>query len=225
MRLLKKCSLVLTLGLFVYSAGALSQDDDVQTFSQELKLLESLTAYNEQLQLQVNEQKKVMAQIQESFDKSGDLGRQVVPLMNKMVDAITMFVQADLPFRAEERQEGIADLKAAMIDTETSISEKFRQIMNLYAIESEYGRTSEAYSGALSEEFNSIDVDFLRIGRVALYYQSKDGKTSGMWDKGQSKWVELPAEYNRDIRKSIRVASKSVAPELIKLPVASLGKI
>jgi hypothetical protein len=216
---------VLTLGLFVYSAGAASENDDVQAFSQELKLLQSLTAYNQQLQLQVKEQEKVIAQIQESFDNSGDLGRQVVPLMNKMVDAITLFVQADLPFREEERKEGLANLKASMIDTEMSVSEKFRQIINLYAIESEYGRTYEAYSGALSQEFNAVDVDFLRIGRVALYYQSKDGKKSGMWDKSQSKWVDLPAEYNRDIRKSIRVASKSVAPELVKLPIASLGKI
>ena len=61
----------------------------------------------------------------------------------------------------------------------------------------------------------------LRIGRVALYYQTRDQKTSGMWDTAAGAWKELPSGTNRDIRTAIKVAAKTVAPELLSLPISA----
>jgi len=132
-----------------------------------------------------------------------------------MLSALDKFVQADLPFKLEERQESIGRLKALMLDTTASTSVRYRSIMDIYAAEMEYGTTYEAYDAVIDD----TPVDMLRIGRVGLYYQTKDQQTSAMYDTANKMWKVLPESTNRNIRKAIKVAAKTVAPELLSLTI------
>ena len=60
---------------------------------------------------------------------------------------------------------------------------------------------------------------FCVIGRLSLYAQTDDRKRSFMWDKASGQWVDI--DSHRDIRTAIKVASKTVAPELLSLPVSA----
>ena len=62
-------------------------------------------------------------------------------------------------------------------------------------------------------------MEFLRIGRIALLYQTADGKLSGAWDQDERKWVTLGNEYKNSIRQGLRIANKQIAPDLVLLPV------
>jgi hypothetical protein len=65
-------------------------------------------------------------------------------------------------------------------------------------------------------------VDFLRVGRIALVYQTTDGALSGAWDTSAGNWVELPSgEFDSAIRKGIRIAKKQATIELLNMPVAA----
>ncbi len=59
----------------------------------------------------------------------------------------------------------------------------------------------------------------LRIGRTGLYYQTRNGKQSGVWDKENQVWTMLDASHHRAIRRAIRIAAKKMAPDLLMLPV------
>lgn len=91
--------------------------------------------------------------------------------------------------------------------------------MDIYAAEMEYGTTYEAYDSVININGQETPVDMLRIGRVGLYYQTKDQKTSAMWDTTNKDWKILPESTNRDVRKAIKVAAKTVAPELLSLTI------
>ena len=66
------------------------------------------------------------------------------------------------------------------------------------------------------------EVDFLRVGRIALVYQTTDGAVSGAWDNAARSWVDLPSgDYNSAIRKGIRIAKKQATIELLNMPVAA----
>ena len=67
-------------------------------------------------------------------------------------------------------------------------------------------------------------MQFLRIGRVGLYYQSLDYKNSGLYDTKLGKFIKLDSSYNRQILKAIKIASKQLAPDLLMLPLRG-GKL
>ena len=124
-----------------------------------------------------------------------------------------------MPFLKEERAERVSFLRDVMQKSDVSDAEKYRKIMEAYQIENEFGRTIEAYEGDLEVQGENREVDFLRIGRVALLYRSYDGSLVGAWDQKTGAWVELDRSYNEKIRDGLRMARKHAAPSLILAPL------
>ena len=99
-------------------------------------------------------------------------------------------------------------------------AELFRQVLEAYKIENEYGRKIEAYKGSV--EINGVDreVNFFRVGRIALLYQTTDTEISGAWDKESGQFVELDkGEYRNSILKGLRIARKEASIDILKLPI------
>jgi len=200
----------------VGSASAQSVDEQ---FARELRFVEDLKVFNEQLADQIQAQQGARNEILTSIEDSQNLEPQVVPLMGKMLTALEQFIRSDLPFHLEDRLESVGGLQALMVDPAAQTSDRFRNIMDIYAVEMEYGNTYEAYNGTQMIGEVETPVDVLRIGRLALYSQTKDQQNSFMWDRGSNAWIELPSSTNRNIRTAIKVAAKTVAPELLSLPI------
>jgi hypothetical protein len=59
----------------------------------------------------------------------------------------------------------------------------------------------------------------LRIGRVALVYQTLDGHESGAWDKTQKSFVDLDGDFDGALRRALRIAKQQAAPDLMVVPV------
>ena len=96
------------------------------------------------------------------------------------------------------------------------------QNLEAYNIELQYGRGIDTYRGTIDLGGSPRDVDFLRVGRIALMYQTTDGAVSGAWDNSARAWVELPSgEYDSAIRKGIRIAKKQATIELLNVPVSA----
>lgn len=199
--------------------------DDIQTRLQQFKAvnkeIDGLLVYNKQLDKQIANQEAEMAEINESIDKVSVVERQITPLMIRMIDGLEQFVNLDMPFLATEREDRVANLKSMMDRADIAPSEKFRRVLEAYQVEVDYGKTIEAYTGTLNIKGEERDVDFLRVGRVALIYQTRDGKLSGAWDVNQSQFVELSPEYRTQISKGLRIARKQLAPDLLTLPISA----
>ena len=81
------------------------------------------------------------------------------------------------------------------------------------------GNTIEAYRADINLNGTTSSVDFLRLGRVALYYQRLDGSEAGFWNKETNSWETLSSDYRHAIREGLRIARKEAAPDLLTLPV------
>ncbi len=197
-------------------------DQLVVDYQTEAKVVDGLKVYNSLLQRQVDNQEAEMTAIAESIDNVELIERQITPLMTRMLDSLEAFVDLDTPFLVEERRDRIQRLRDMMDRSDVTPAEKLRQILEGYSIENDYGRTIEAYKGSLEVDGRTLEVDFLRIGRVSLTYQSVGGGTTGAWDHQAKQWVELdPATYQTQIADGLRVARKQIAPDLIVAPVAA----
>ncbi|MGR9071204.1 DUF3450 domain-containing protein [Klebsiella quasipneumoniae] len=107
---------------------------------------------------------------------------------------------------------------------DVTISEKYRKILEAYQIEEGFSRTIESYKASLAKDGGEKTYEFLRVGRIALLYQSPDGNETGMWNKKTRQWEELPQEYRSAVEQGLRIAKKQAPPALIKLPVQTAEK-
>jgi cell division protein FtsB len=184
-----------------------------------LKEIEGLRVYNRQLEKQIANQEMEMDQLSASIDQVTVIERQITPLMMRMIDGLEQFVALDLPFLSDEREGRIDALREMMDRADVAASEKFSQILRAYQIENEYGRTMESYPDEIETTEGSRIVDILKVGRVALVYQTSDGEETGAWDVSQRDWVELDDSYKTPIRNGIRMARKQLSVEMLTLPV------
>ncbi|MEM8982311.1 MAG: DUF3450 domain-containing protein [Pseudomonadota bacterium] len=187
------------------------------------KEIDGLKIYNRLMEAQTAKQQAKLDEITESMEKANVINRQIFPLMTRMIEGIEKFVALDVPFLLEERTKRIDDLKALMDRPDVTVAEKFRKVMEAYQIESDYGRNIEQYEAAVPVEGGGeLTVDFLRIGRVALLYQSSDGSRTGRWDNDARAFVDA-SEYRNEVREGLDVATQKIAPVLLQVPVAAPG--
>jgi len=184
-----------------------------------LKEIDGLKVYNTLLGLQVDNQKSKMNDLRESIDQVEVINRQIVPIMTQMIDGLEQFVALDIPFLLEERQDRVANLKALMERDDVTVAEKFRKVTEAYQIENDYGSTIESYKDTVSIDSGVREVDFLRVGRIALIYQSQDGQVSGTWDQSARQWEVLGDEFKNQIKFGLQIALKQKAPDLVMLPM------
>jgi septal ring factor EnvC (AmiA/AmiB activator) len=193
----------------------------LQEYKQTRNELQSLQRYDDHLQKMVSAQEQKIIALQQQMEEIDVTHREVIPLMSRMVETLEQFIELDVPFLIEERRHRVKRLQHLLDLPDFSLAEKYRQVMEAYQVETEYGRTIQAYRGTLEPANRARTVDFLRIGRLALIYRSLDGSDSGIWDQKSRSWQRLPDDYQSSLSRGFRVARKQMAPELLKLPVCA----
>ncbi|MBU2917584.1 DUF3450 domain-containing protein [Psychrosphaera sp. F3M07] len=175
--------------------------------------------YNDHVAKLVAAQNDEISSLEAQIAEIENTKRNVVPLMYRMIDMLEQFVNADIPIKLERRQARVAKLRAIMIDPNVSTSEKYRQVLEAYEIEKDYGSAVEAWQATEVFDGQEISADFVHVGRIALVAQSKDLKHAWVWNNTTRSWSKLGDEYLKDITLTIRMARKQAPYELIKLPI------
>jgi len=185
-----------------------------------LKEIDGLLIYNKLLELQIENQERVKVDLEQSIANVAIVNRQIVPVMTRMIDSLEQFISLDVPFLNQERTDRVQGLKDLMSRQDVTVAEKFRKVTEAYQIENDYGRTIETYKDTLEVDGAFLELDFLRIGRIALMYQSVDGKVSGVWNQENQSWEDASDQRNQ-IKLGLSIAKKQVPPDLVILPVDS----
>jgi hypothetical protein len=146
-------------------------------------------------------------------------------MLQRMVESLERFVELDLPFQPEERAERLTQLRELMVRADVSPAEKYRRVLEAYQIESEYGRSLEAWRGTLVEGDSTRVVDFLRLGRLMLFYQTLDGREQGYWDFRQAAWSTLPDDYRRSLQQGLSIARQQQTPVMLRLPLPPVSDV
>jgi len=207
-----------------YSQQHESIYDEYLSISKQLK---EQTAYNKQLSLITNKQREEIPELQKQIKDIEVTNIKIVPLMFEMVDKLGKFVSIDTPFLEKERKDRVNKLKDYLSNPDMSTAGQFSTILESYKIEYSYARTLEAYRSQLNDNSTKAKtVDFLRVGRLALYYQTLDASECGYYNLQAKKWIILDKKYNGFIANAIKIARKKVSPDFLTLPVmAQRGEI
>ena len=190
-----------------------------------LQQIDRLIAYNEYVERLITDQEFQIKDINQQLIDFAIIERGIVPLMLESIDTLDKFIDLDIPFLLDERKQRIARLRIIMDQSDITVSEKYRQIMDAYQIETSYGSDIEAYIGFLEIDSENRQVDFLRIGRTSLTYQTPDQEETGFWNKELQEWEDLPRKYTDYVKQGLKIAKKQVTPDLIELPIEAPGVV
>ena len=188
-----------------------------------MQRLDSLTIYNDQLSRLITSQQGEIGSIERQTNEIEAIETGALPLMIDMIDALDELLGADVPFLLGEREARVGRLRELIDRADVTAGEKFRRVMEAYLVEVEFGRTIEAYRGELQRDGAVRTVDFLRMGRVGLYYQTLDGAETGRWNPSSRQWETLDDAARRPVQTGLRIARKQAPPELLTLPVNAPG--
>ena len=184
---------------------------------------ETLSQYNDHIQLMVDDQ---LANIKSLEDQIGSIEKTkqgIVPLMYKMIDTLDKFVELDIPVSIVSRKERVNNLRDLLGESDTSVSEQFRMVLEAYEIEANYGTVFAAYQGELDLGDRTITADFVHMGRISLVAQSLDMKNVWVWNNETRGWEELGDEYLKPIKDAIAMARNQLPKNLTKLPIFAAG--
>ena len=180
------------------------------------KQVEGLKLYNEQKRIQIAAQLELMDKLDDQLVQVVVMQRQIPPLAQRMLESLESFISLDTPFRIEERQNRIDLVRSSLAKPKVTASEQVRQVLEAYNIEAEYGRKIDTYESSLED---GTVVNILVIGRIGMFYQTKDEQSSGRWNNATGTWDELPGSYRKPIRDGIRMAKKLAPTDMLMMPV------
>jgi len=213
----------------IHEADRKSQEKIDSLFEQSQDLLydyravvdeyENLKVYNDHVQSLVNDQERAIASLDRQIQTIEETKQGVVPLMYKMIDALDQFVELDIPIHKERRQARVDRLREIMTRSDVTTSEQYRQIIEAYQSEMDYGSGLIAYQGTLDFEGREIAVDYFHLGRVAFLAQSMDLRNAWIYNKESGEWEALDDEFLSPLTTAIRMARKQTANDLVKLPI------
>ncbi|MEA5444808.1 DUF3450 domain-containing protein [Gammaproteobacteria bacterium AB-CW1] len=184
-----------------------------------------LSIYNDQVERLIRSQEEEKRSLEEQLEEVEVVEQEIYPLMIRMIESLERFVELDVPFLPEERAERIERLWSTLDRSDVTISEKYRNVMEAYQTEAEYGRNMEAYRGNLEMNGQERNVDFLRVGRLMLAYQTLDREETGFWNPVTRDWERLPDRYRSPINEGIRIARQQAAVDILQLPVPAPERV
>ena len=200
-----------------------SMDDDTSLIINEFKTvskqIEGLRVYNAQMRKQIERQEERLKEIDKTMKEAQVMQRQVPPFTRRMLAGIEKSIELDMPFHLAERKERIAFANAAIDNPTVSPAEGLRQVLETFNVEMEYGRKLDNYKDTIEIEGQQREVNVLRVGRLALVYQSSDESLTGAWDNNKDEWVPLDNSYRNPTRKGLRIANKLATVSMLELPI------
>lgn len=206
-----------------------SIDSDTEALAQEyldvLQKIENLKVKNTHLQALITTQTEQIASLSQQMDELTTTQRDIKPLLENMITALARFVQLDIPFQQSERLAKISSLKAQLTDPSIALAEHYRHILEMYTEEVKYGHTMAAYQTTLvpgtinADQTSPVQVEMLRVGRVALVYKTLGDKHLAAWDTSSQSWQKLERQMLGAVRRGLAVARRQAAPQLIMAPL------
>lgn len=193
----------------------------IKEYEDTLNVVEGLRVYNGMMGRQVARQEQDMVNLRQSINDVSVIERQILPLLTRMLDGLSEFVNLDLPFQLDERKQRVENLRGIIERADVTVAEKARRVFEAFQIETEFGRTIETYRSKLKLEEGTYDVDFIRIGRIALLYRAVGNGKAGYWNTESHTWVPVKSSsFQRYFETAMKVSRREMAPELITIPIA-----
>jgi hypothetical protein len=171
---------------------------------------------------QLAELRESIAELQQRMAdllRQEDAAREIVRTIDGRLE---QSVHGDLPFLLVEREKRLSNLKSELALSDPAPAELLRRLLEALQFEAAYGSTADVTQQRLTVGADSVSAQVLRVGRLALFWRTEDGKRVGRYDRAAHAWVELPSKYNRGIGEAIEMTSHVRPAGIVPLPMGRM---
>ena len=189
---------------------------------------ERLARQHTALLAQVTALKNRQAEAERTMAETARVQAELQAHLEVLMQRLETHIDRDLPFLPDERQQRMAEIKTVLVQPDTTIAERSRRVMEAVKVETEYGQTVEVYQQRIPigdpDADQRIMADILRVGRLALFWRSPDGKRVGHWDRVAKRWTPLSDSYRRTINDAMEMALKRRTIDMVNLPLGRIAQ-
>ena len=200
-----------------------SLDDEADTAVREFRAVlqqkDNIALFVAQQDIFLQSQKSEISSLQRQLGTVEQIKQGMSPMMLKMAAEIEDAIKADMPFNLTERLARVDRMKQTLSDPDVSPAEQYRQVLNAFKIEVSYGQGIDSYEAAHPSKPGNV-VNFLRFGRVALLYMTKDESEVGRYNLETRSWDVLTGADAIALRQAVRISKGEAAPNIVYAPVS-----
>ncbi len=178
-----------------------------------------LTFRKEKYDAYIDRQQEAIDELKRKRKEMNRLHRELEPFLDECLVRLERLIGGDLPFLPEERRRRLDFLRESLNDYHIHLSEKLRRMIEALQVEAGYGRSIEVTETRLELDSGPVQVRVLRLGRMALFYQTPDCRISGRWNRHTEAWESIDPSYSRTLRQAMDMAQRKRAIELLNLPI------
>lgn len=161
-----------------------------------------------------------VAELESKRDKLEKIEAGLAGELVTNVEQLADLVGGDLPFLFSERSQRVKFLQQTVSDYELDGAEKLRRVLEGMQAELNYGNNVELIDGVISVNAGQQLVQFLRLGRLALYAIAVTGEQAWMWEQGTG-YRQLSATDTVIIQQAAAMVNKKSISRVPNLPVTT----
>ncbi len=193
--------------------------DQVESLQRELKdterRLAKTRAYLRDQQGKVAELRRRLAEIER-------IRAGLEPFLDDTRERLAAFVDHDLEFLSQQRQERLRSVAAVLDDYQAGLAAKARAVLDALGAEAGYGSKVAVREVERTIAGGVRRVSLLRLGRLALFALGLEGERAWRWDPGKQDFVPLPGG-GADLQKAAEMAQRRRVAALVEIPLGRLA--
>ncbi|MDI6786648.1 MAG: DUF3450 family protein [bacterium] len=175
-------------------------------------------------QKELSSLKAQVEKIKKELEEKGKSQISYSPYLWNCVKKLEDTINKGLPFHIKERKRRVERLKGLLNEENETLEKKFKKLWEVLQIELNYGDSCEVYEGSIKVSKNKIKmVKMLRIGKIALFYRTLDGKEYGLLRGSYPdyEWIiNLNSSSIKEIKSAIDIIEKMKPSSIVSIPLS-----
>ncbi len=176
------------------------------------------------LKKDIEEEKERIKDLEASISKVKAVRNELSFHLLMAVSGMENEMKRGIPFYLDDRLGDLERLKKTIRDPSVSLPVKYKRFLEFFQRELGYGYTVEPYYGTLRLGDSNYYGEFLRVGRIALYFRTTSGDVAAWYDPSSRSWRRIKSStFERYLSLAFDIARRRRAAELVRLPVGRVG--
>lgn len=156
-----------------------------------------LEATRRREELRIRQLEQDMEQNRERAREAGVAGEALIPVAYEIIDGMEARVREGFPFKTEDRLTALAEIRSQIESGAIDPPRAINRLWRLYEDELRITRDNGLYSQVIPLGGDRVLADIAKIGAVAIYFQTRDGR-SGYVTRAGDDWNFTVTEGGAD---------------------------